>query len=876
MRISIASPIPDMGSMPGPSRPGWGPTGSYDFQFEVTGAVTIKANAAGTGNFRVSWPNGTTQVLSSNNDSIAAPDGTPGIVSINNEKLDDTYCDEFAVVGGQTNVSKVISWGQNPWNRLSSAFLDCVNLTDISTTPLITDGIGVCDSIFRRCTSLLEIDAKNWQVSSGWKAAYFAEGCTNLTKVDMTGLSMKIGRSDNWMQNVGTNVADGCEFLMSGISFISGSGSSTYNPYWFRNSKMKNTSTFASWSWDNGFTDWYGINMFDNIDFLGTDSTLNISGWSTFPGTTLSGYIRSINYTSGAVNNNLTIDLTGLNVSNVNSFSAFSQSSDVYKIKGISGWGAAAGNVNMQRMFESCKLLKIPTSDNFSDTFIQSLTPINLYAAFQQVGSNLPESDLEAAINLNGFDVSNCTSFVNTWYYYHSDNSLDFSNVTFGSTAHNFTRTWSNVYAGESNSTLNFPNQLVASVFSSAFQTAVYDNITFGNNVDFSQVTSVDNMLASQKSGVNITFPTAASGLSFASLSTTGNWFNATTGPTTGPLTTCQVDNLIRSFYNTALNSGLSVNFGTSQITESPSVVSTMIDELENTGGWNITPNTLDGTIPFEYTGDLEPDTNITPTNNTGSAFTGTFSSSNSNIAVNSTTGVINTPNVGNTTIRYTLTDGCYNEQAINVAAAGIANNYSMNFDGVNDYLTTNSIFSALDNSTQISLSAWIKPSSFYWRAILSVANGTGNNANVIRLRIRSTGALQWTLGSDSYYALETSANLNLNQWNHVVAIFDTSQATETDRAKIFVNNIESSISVNMPINRTGGTATSGVFIGENASNLSYHYSYVGEMDEVAIWDTALTSTQVSEIYNATGTNLTKDLTTVSGSNLIYWNRMGD
>ena len=47
-------------------------------------------------------------------------------------------------------------------------------------------------------------------------------------------------------------------------------------------------------------------------------------------------------------------------------------------------------------------------------------------------------------------------------------------------------------------------------------------------------------------------------------------------------------------------------------------------------------------------------------------------------------------------------------------------------------------------------------------------------------------------------------------------------------------------------------------------------------MDEIAIWNTALTSTQISEIYNATGTNLTKDLTTVSGSNLKYWNRMGD
>ena len=49
-----------------------------------------------------------------------------------------------------------------------------------------------------------------------------------------------------------------------------------------------------------------------------------------------------------------------------------------------------------------------------------------------------------------------------------------------------------------------------------------------------------------------------------------------------------------------------------------------------------------------------------------------------------------------------------------------------------------------------------------------------------------------------------------------------------------------------------------------------------GKIDEVGIWNTALTSTQIQEIYNGTGTNLTKDLTTVSGSNLVYWNRMGD
>jgi hypothetical protein len=72
---------------------------------------------------------------------------------------------------------------------------------------------------------------------------------------------------------------------------------------------------------------------------------------------------------------------------------------------------------------------------------------------------------------------------------------------------------------------------------------------------------------------------------------------------------------------------------------------------------------------------------------------------------------------------------------------------------------------------------------------------------------------------------------------------------------------------------RAGNVNSNGndLLIGRNGNSF-----FDGKMDELAIWNTALTSTQVSEIYNATDTNLTKDLTTVSGSNLIYWNRMGD
>jgi len=858
-------PIPDLSNKPGPGRPGFPTGGSYDFQFEVTGAVTIKANAAAAGTFRISWPNGNVVQYSGNNASITAPDATAGIVSINNEELDTTYVDEFAVVGGQTNVAKVVSWGQNPWNRLASAFRYCTNLTDISKTSLITDGIGACDNMLQGCTSLLEVDAKNWQLTAGWKAPYFIEGCTNLTKVDMTGLSMKLGRSDNWMQNVGTNVTDGCEFLMSGISFLSGTYGS-YQPYWFRSSKIKHTSTFASWSWDNSISDWYGINMFDNTDVTGVDSILNVSGWTTFPGTTLQGFIRSVNYTNGVTNNNLTIDLTGLNVSNVTSFSTFSQSSDVYKIKGISGWGATAGNVTMHRMFENNSFLKIPALDNFSDTFIQSLTPTDLYAAFQNVGKNLLESDLEASVNLNGFDVSNCNSFTNTWMNYHSDNSLDFSNVTFGSTAHNFTRTWSGAYADESNSTLNFPNQLVVSIFSASFQNARYDNITFGNNVDFSQVTSVNNMLASQKTGVNITFPTAASGLSFASLTSAGNWFAGTTGPTTGPLTTCQIDNLIRSFRATAYGNALNVSFYQGKITGTPSVVRTLEAELV-ANGWTITENSTDATMPFVYTTPITQGVDQTPT---GSFTGGTFSSSDAgNIPVNAATGEIDATNAGNVTIRYTITaTGCYNEQALVVEAplAQVNNVYSMEFDGINDVVNTGNTapFNAVSNKFSVSL--WCKsPNSFAGSGTLvdsrlSYASPNGMAIEFVSntMNFRKTGSTVTKSIADW--------GLNNTNWNHVVYAYDLTLAGD----KIFVY-INGSLLSSTPQAATSQPASTADFtIGDGLRG-----SFNGMIDEVGTFNTALTQEQVTAIYNATETGKTADLNDLTIPP-VKWYRMGD
>ncbi len=178
---------------------------------------------------------------------------------------------------------------------------------------------------------------------------------------------------------------------------------------------------------------------------------------------------------------------------------------------------------------------------------------------------------------------------------------------------------------------------------------------------------------------------------------------------------------------------------------------------------------------------------------------------------------------------------------------------YSVNFNGTDEYIDSNDTFSALDGLTTISLSVWIKPTDLSnFRHIFSIPKGTGNNNNIVRLTIRNTGVLWWTFGSDSYRGTEASQSLILNEWNHVVGIFDTTQAASSNRVKIFVNNTQSSLpDLTMPQNTTAGTATGGVFIGENGSNLSYLSSFKGEMSQVSIFNYAISNAQVSSLYNS-------------------------
>jgi len=296
-----------------------------------------------------------------------------------------------------------------------------------------------------------------------------------------------------------------------------------------------------------------------------------------------------------------------------------------------------------------------------------------------------------------------------------------------------------------------------------------------------------------------------------------------------------------------------------------------------------VTETALDN-AGFSYSASSYEPTDADPTPTITGLTGGTFSGT-TGLVINSTTGEIDlsASTVATHTITYDTTSSgssvCPNTstQTVEIAVAGIANNYSMNFDGVNDYVATGNTFSELDGGTTMTLSVWIKPI-------------TGNNSYMIAHNPRNTtaeqsqfmlwfysGYLELSLSTRSQYVRAYSSAINMDNWNHIACVVDLSSSP---KGIIYINGVDETYEVALTNFNALEYAAGVMRIGKEQTG--YLTPFLGNIDEFAIWNTALTDgtggtvNQIAEIYNATSTNLTKDLTTVSGSNLIYWNRMGD
>jgi len=188
-----------------------------------------------------------------------------------------------------------------------------------------------------------------------------------------------------------------------------------------------------------------------------------------------------------------------------------------------------------------------------------------------------------------------------------------------------------------------------------------------------------------------------------------------------------------------------------------------------------------------------------------------------------------------------------------------VNNNFSGSFDGSADWIDCNAI-TAYHGASQMSLSFWWKPTSSGQGPSIGYRLAAGSDWGISGTNV----LLRSASGTDG---ILTYTPPNDTLWHHYLLTFNAGTAA------LYIDGNSKNLS---------GTLTYTTLHSQTADfeigRLSTLSSANGLFDEVALWTTALDSSNVSEIYQG---DPNFDLSTDAGdydqsSNLTHWWRLGD
>ena len=203
---------------------------------------------------------------------------------------------------------------------------------------------------------------------------------------------------------------------------------------------------------------------------------------------------------------------------------------------------------------------------------------------------------------------------------------------------------------------------------------------------------------------------------------------------------------------------------------------------------------------------------------------------------------------------------------APDVPVERIANAKVMSFNGTDQYVD-NEIINLGANCT---VSAWFKPTTSSTDYVLFGSSSLGSSY-LLRYYL---GSFYVSTGGGFYLGFSIGGNTVVNSWNYL-AIEKT-----TDTITMYLKNQNGEFSQSSTNSGISALSLSFDRIGAKSTNPA-SVLFTGQVDEVALFNTALSASKIQQIYDATavvgGVPQTANLFTGGlSSSLVYWNRMGD
>lgn len=113
---------------------------------------------------------------------------------------------------------------------------------------------------------------------------------------------------------------------------------------------------------------------------------------------------------------------------------------------------------------------------------------------------------------------------------------------------------------------------------------------------------------------------------------------------------------------------------------------------------------------------------------------------------------------------------------------------------------------------------------------------GLGDTRDVVALMGNGSNAYGYTTGNP----------LTTGVWHHVVSVFDGTQTGNAARLKVYVDNVQQTLTYNLTIPATVGAATNYHQIGLYGGT----YYYKGLLDDMRLYNRALTAAEILQLYN--------------------------
>ena len=268
-----------------------------------------------------------------------------------------------------------------------------------------------------------------------------------------------------------------------------------------------------------------------------------------------------------------------------------------------------------------------------------------------------------------------------------------------------------------------------------------------------------------------------------------------------------------------------------------------------------------------------EADPTPTITGTTGGTFnassglvfvdTGTFNSSTGQIDLSAST-------IDSHIITYTV-DGVQSGQTVGIESPPYSSTMSFSFDGINDYFDAGTgLGDSLGTYTgDLTLSYWFNTDSLTANRGLFYIGSFSNSQGELQVNIFAN-SMRFRVEGGTKTKLLDITSLSTGIWYHIGFVY---KAGDISGSKVYLNGAEQTTT------DTGTFPSSLPFSGLKTIIGGYYgtgNTFDGKLDEVSVWNTALSSDAVTEIYNSGAPNSLTSLTNASSSNLVAWYKMGE